>query len=374
MWVISDLHISDNFSLVDRAAIIKMLIYIRQNGIDSVIFNGDTFDFARTSTLPSGYKATKEELRYGLSHSIENAKEKMRLIIEANKDIFELLKLMISDGFSLIFLYGNHDSELRFGPVQEIIRNRIGAKVGEDLFFDVRYIVDGIIIEHGHQYDPENRVIYYNNDCCAEEYTFGYITSKYFGNIVEKECRLPPNDISAGEYFLWVFKNFGFGSIKFIYQYFVYAFKVLARSGVFFRYKSKYSVGELEATPLMSSFSKTVKRLYLVQVSLFIFVVIFMLSSLFFRELLPYALASLCASLIPLFGITNRRRLSYVLDSISKRLKDLYKVEKVIFGHNHILDSGPQELSYYSSVVFFNGSALMVLRVNSDSIDFEMII
>lgn len=374
MWIISDLHISDNFSFVDRSVIIKMLRHIQKGVKDSIIFNGDTFDFARTFTLPDGYKATKEELRYGLSHSIENAAEKMRLIVESNKEIFDLLELLISDGFTLVFLFGNHDSELRFSSVKKIIQDRIGAKVGENLFFDIRYIADGIVIEHGHQYDPENRIIYRDNDFYAEEYTFGYVSSKYFGNIVEKERRLPPNDASAGEYFLWVFRNFGFRSVRFIFQYFIYAFKVIARSGIFFRYKSKDSRGSLDAIPLMSSFPKTIKRLYLVQVSLFISVMIFIfLSLIFFPALLPYGLVSLCVSLIPLFGINNRKRLFYVLNTVSERLKELYQAEEVIFGHNHLSVSGSQELSYYSSIPFFDGSVLSVLKAKSGNIGFERI-
>ncbi len=374
MWIISDLHISTNFSLIEMPEIIKVLSYILKQEKDEIIFNGDTFDFARSSSIPEGYSATKTETKYGITPSTENAARKMQMIIDSNDEFFNILKLMIDNGFKLIFLYGNHDSELRYNSVQEVIKRRIGGVCGENLCYDIRYIKDGKIIEHGHQYDPENRIVY-SNDFYSEEYTFGYVTSKYFGNIIEREKRLPKNDASAGEYFLWVFKNFGIRSIRFIFQYFLYAFIVISRSGRWFRYRKEISDEPLIAEPLMSSLFKTIKRLYFVQVFLFIFLIIAStISFILFSSLFPYAFILLCLCLIPLFGINNKRRLKSIFDSVSLRLKEIYNAKQIIFGHDHYYSHRDAKSSYLSSVPFEDEYGLYILWVKSDQIIYERVL
>jgi UDP-2,3-diacylglucosamine pyrophosphatase LpxH len=363
MWILSDLHLSARLSLIDKGEVIRILGSISEHLPSQVVFNGDTFDFARTRDIPSDYSPTSFERKYGMSSSLENSIRRMQLIIENNPEIFEILKMMIEKGFVLVFIYGNHDSELRYPKVQKILSDRIGGIVGENLLFSHRVIDRNIWIEHGHQYDEENVMDYSGDSYVPEEYTFGYISTKYFGNIVESERRLPRNDASAGEYFIWVFKNFGLKSIRFIIQYFIYSFIVLSRSGIFFPFKEKANkIPYLYEYPIMVSFVRTIKRLYLIQVLMFLFFLFAIFITILIKSEMVYLpMMGLVVSMLPLFKINNRNRLHSKFGLVSHRLKEIYNVRFVVFGHNHY--STTEGAEYYSSVPSNTENGISILKV-----------
>jgi len=363
MWILSDLHLSSRFSLINKNNLLAILDKISSGSPDRLLFNGDAFDFARTRDIPSDYSPTPFERKYGMSSSLENSIRRMHLIIENNPEIFEILKKMIEKGFILVFIYGNHDSELRYPEVQKILSDRIGGIVGENLLFSHRVIDNNIWIEHGHQYDEENVMDYSGDSYVPEEYTFGYISTKYFGNIVESERRLPRSDASAGEYFIWVFKNFGLKSIRFIIQYFIYSFIVLSRSGIFFPFKEKVNkIPYLYESPIMVSFVRTIKRLYLIQVSLFLFSLIATLIVVLIKsEVIYVPVIGLMFSLFPLFKINNRDRLDRIFNSVADAIKNSHKIKFVVFGHNHY--SKTEGAEYYSSVPSNTENGFSILKV-----------
>ena len=349
--------------MINKNNLLAILDKISSGSPDRLLFNGDAFDFARTRDIPSDYSSTPFERKYGMSSSLENSIRRMHLIIENNPEIFEILKKMIEKGFVLVFIYGNHDSELRYPEVQKILSDRIGGIVGENLLFSHRVIDNNIWIEHGHQYDEENVMDYSGDSYVPEEYTFGYISTKYFGNIVERERRLPRNDASAGEYFIWVFKNFGLKSIRFIIQYFIYSFIVLSRSGIFFPFRDRRgeSTGNYE-TPLMSSFVRTINRLYLIQVLMFLFFLFAIFITILIKSEMVYLpMMGLVVSMLPLFKINNRNRLHSKFGLVSHRLKEIYNVRFVVFGHNHY--STTEGAEYYSSVPSNTENGISILKV-----------
>lgn len=364
MWIISDLHISDSFSLVDKSSIERILDFLKSRQPDKIIFNGDIFDFARVYNIPTGYIPSNTEIRYGLESSEQNAFLKMKMIIESNQYFFDGLRELIERGFDLIFLYGNHDSELRYKSVQSLIIEELNVNQNR-LFFGLTYNKDGIYVEHGHQHDPENRIVYADDNLPVEEYSFGYVTSRYFGNIIERERRLPRNDISAGEYFIWVFKNFGFKAFKFIFQYFVYSIIVLNKSGKKFILRNKYKKDDHFAIPIMSSLIMTIKRLYLVQVSFFIVFFMSLILTLLIKPAHFYfpALGFLIC-LIPLFSINNKNRVDRILNSASKNLRQIYNVDKIVFGHNHY-SKIDKESNYLSSTPQIINQNIFILHVSS---------
>ncbi len=365
MWIISDLHISDRFSLINRAEIERILDFLKNMDADEIVFNGDIFDFARVYNIPEGKIVSRRERRYGLASSEQNALLKMRMIIDSNKYFFDAIGILLKKGFKITFLLGNHDSELRYNSVQRLIEEAAGDSQ-KRLHFDKIYFKDGIYIEHGHQFDPENRLVYVDGALPSEEYSFGYVTSKYFGNIIEREKGLPRNDISAGEYFIWVFRNFGLRAFFFIFRYFIYAFIVLSRSGKnFFLSNGEYE-DDLYATPIMTSIRLTLKRLYLIQVSISILLLFILLLTLIIKPnhlYIPVLGFILC--IIPLFSINNRKKIDKILSDASQKLKINYNADKIVFGHNHYADMREWR-EYLSSKPILDDGNIYILRVSCE--------
>ncbi len=374
IWIISDLHISHNYSTLEKVDIELIFSFILKQPVSGIIFNGDTFDFARTYAIPAGYNPCNLEKKYGLNNNEENSIRKMQMIIDSNKYFFDMLKNLIEKGFKISFLYGNHDSELRLSSIQSLIVDRIGAQRSKDISFGINYQIGDVFISHGHQYDPENRIIYNSLDN-SEEYSFGYMTTKYFGNIVEKEKRLPRNDISAGEYFVWVFKNFKLRSFIFILQYFIYAIKVLKRSGSKFIKSNKEEEDDIYAKPLMSSIYMTIKRLYLIQVTAFLCMLLIMLIAVIFSMKKAFILmvsVGLLVCLIPLFKIGNRDNLGRLLNQAAHRLREIYKVVNIVFGHNHYALRSDKD-RYFSSIPFKDGFGLRILKYDNGNFSYQII-
>ncbi|MCX7944928.1 MAG: metallophosphoesterase [Deltaproteobacteria bacterium] len=372
MWFISDLHISHQSSYIEQNEIERILSYLYRQSPDKIIFNGDIFDFARTNLIPPSYVPTSAEKKYGLNPSKENSLLKMQMIVSSNEYFFDLLKALIQKGFKLYFVYGNHDSELRYDLVQKCIIDRVGASLEDNIFFVFSYSDDLVYVEHGHQHDPENFIVY-EAEKCPEEYSFGYLTTKYLGNFVERERELPRNDISAGEYLIWVFRHFGFKAFWFIYQYFVYSWKILTKckeTSIFSRIKQQKNNPVI---PIMSSFILSFKRLYLMQVTLFFIFFTFLVVSIIAKPSIIYIPMVLTTiSLLLLFKINNKERIYDLLRKAAMRIREETQIKYIVFGHNHYskrVDYG----AYLSSLVFKESNALYILRLKDGLLHYEKI-
>lgn len=116
-----------------------------------LVFNGDTFDLLKTS------------YRGGYPHHVTRdvAIDKMERVAAAHPAFFEALGefLAADDRRRAHFVLGNHDLELLFPAVQAVVRERIGAAVGDRVDFPGHSLTIGRMhVEHGSQLDPLFRV------------------------------------------------------------------------------------------------------------------------------------------------------------------------------------------------------------------------
>lgn len=82
--------------------------------------------------------------------------EKLHAIIEGHPIFFDSLRRFIDrPGCSLTYVIGNHDQEMMWESTKAIFENAVGQPVS---FKNTYYQVDGIHIEHGHQYEAANRI------------------------------------------------------------------------------------------------------------------------------------------------------------------------------------------------------------------------
>lgn len=124
-----------------------------------LVFNGDTFDFDTCFSGPEGREVPLE----GLPPTVEGSVYKMSKILADHPLLVSALARFLARGNRAIFVLGNHDRELHFPEVQEVLRARLvsaapagqGPGVATRIGFEPWFIhVPGVLYaEHGNQYD-----------------------------------------------------------------------------------------------------------------------------------------------------------------------------------------------------------------------------
>lgn len=124
-----------------------------------VIFNGDTFDFDLVYARPDTVRAPKE----GLPPTAPASVYKIERILDDHQPFVCALAGFLSRGNRIVLVMGNHDRELCFPEVQEVIRMRVAAKAPPGTGERVAAAIDfepwfvhrpGVLYaEHGQQYD-----------------------------------------------------------------------------------------------------------------------------------------------------------------------------------------------------------------------------
>jgi UDP-2,3-diacylglucosamine pyrophosphatase LpxH len=124
-----------------------------------LVFNGDTFDFDTCFTAPEGRVIPPE----GLPPTVDGSVYKMSKILSDHRVFVAALAGFLAKGNKAIFVLGNHDRELHFPEVQEVLRAALahaappgqGAEVAPRVGFEPWFIhVPGVLYaEHGNQYD-----------------------------------------------------------------------------------------------------------------------------------------------------------------------------------------------------------------------------
>lgn len=115
-----------------------------------LVFNGDTFDFLKVDYKNKYPHLINEEI----------AKHKFEKIYKAHKCFFDGLGDFLSFGKGTRkahFVVGNHDSELLFDSIQNLIIERAGGS--KNIHFPgFELDIGDVHIEHGSQYDPMFRI------------------------------------------------------------------------------------------------------------------------------------------------------------------------------------------------------------------------
>jgi UDP-2,3-diacylglucosamine pyrophosphatase LpxH len=130
----------------------------------SLILNGDVFDFDAPRVVGA------ESVHHDLPRSAEHAVPTIEAILRDHAIFVAALGRIVADGHTVVFVSGNHDPQMTLPEVRRVIaarviaaaRNALGDHAPEgDEPLAARVVfrawfhrtADGIIVEHGHQYD-----------------------------------------------------------------------------------------------------------------------------------------------------------------------------------------------------------------------------
>ena len=169
--VVSDLHLSaghepegnrleDFGSDREFAALMDELVAeSERDGTDvELIVNGDAFEMLQVPHVDDFDPAAVYAPEQYHSSSEEDSARKMAIIIDGHQTFFDALGRFIRIGpprRSATFVKGNHDLNLYWPAVQDLIRDATGVTGGRKslLSFEERCVSrEGIYVEHGNQY------------------------------------------------------------------------------------------------------------------------------------------------------------------------------------------------------------------------------
>ena len=400
--VLSDAHLRDGAARADDPALVVLLNDLRVGAPGRLILNGDFFDFVKVTAVPDDTAAltppvTSAERRYGLGTGESRSAWKAARILDANPRVVAALRALVDTGHEIVFLPGNHDTELKFGTVRAEVARRLDPGGTGRVSFPVWFYYEPgrVYVEHGSQYDRENAL----PDVAAPaaddgvRMPFGIVSSRYFANIIERRCGLPPSDMGPGGYFVWVFKNHGIRAFAAIARYFIFAAICLTGSGPSWRrgedrdgaqlealkddavrcgmdLAAALRIDALKAAPILASFRKTLLRLYLPQVSLTVALWIaafaILLAAPGHRWLAPLpifaSIAVLAAS-----GRLYRGRIRGRLEEAAASIAGILDVPCVVFGHDHNgIASRTDPGNFVSSVWRFGAGPARIVEIPAD--------
>ncbi|WP_426409241.1 hypothetical protein [Bradyrhizobium ganzhouense] len=168
-YVISDLHLGGRsagaagatdpgFAICTQGATIARFIRDLANGSSAdgsieLVINGDFLDFL---TEPSADSNSWTSL-----HSVESAALAFRRVCEREHLVFSALEHFLCRGNRLVMTLGNHDLELTYPVIRQLLRERLNVVNGTDfefIFDGEAYTVGDAVIEHGNRYDRYNQV------------------------------------------------------------------------------------------------------------------------------------------------------------------------------------------------------------------------
>ncbi len=125
-----------------------------------LILNGDVFDFdavMRQPDDPKQFKLHWLEKRRGLNAEEPKSKYKMEVILQDHQGWVASLREFILRGHRVVFIIGNHDIELHWPGVQQVIRQHLHLPDSHKehvRFCEWFYVSNGdTLFEHGNQYD-----------------------------------------------------------------------------------------------------------------------------------------------------------------------------------------------------------------------------
>ena len=140
-----------------RRMVDEILATVQPNDEVDLIFGGDFIEF-------EGPRVVNGELEAGHAPRTEaESVQTLERVLADHEVFFRAIADVVRAGHRVVFVVGNHDVQLSFPRVQELLRSHIAALVPElsDAEHNRRIRVrtwfyqtaDGIHVEHGHQYD-----------------------------------------------------------------------------------------------------------------------------------------------------------------------------------------------------------------------------
>jgi len=150
--VMSDLEmgagtLTDDFISDNALAQLMRSIGDKKHPVD-LVFNGDTFNFMLCPIGAGGCETYPRHIDKEVSIA------KLNRIARAHKKVFQSFHDFASLRKNrLFFIVGNHDPDLVFPEVQEALKNQIGGQKENIIFPGFHCDIEGVHMEHGHQYD-----------------------------------------------------------------------------------------------------------------------------------------------------------------------------------------------------------------------------
>ncbi len=181
-----------------------------------LLFNGDTFDLLRIEPDPTADppSSSEREKRFGPTHTPAQAAKTVSQILAGHAGFVRGVAQVLNAGYEVVILPGNHDIEVQWEPVQEVVRTALFAAVRERYGENAEAAATPLLsflqwfyhepgrcwIEHGCQYDPEN--------------SFRYLLRRSLANVPDN-LHETEQDLPLGNFFQRYLYNF-FGHITFI--------------------------------------------------------------------------------------------------------------------------------------------------------------
>lgn len=119
-----------------------------------LVLNGDVFDFDAPRVVEG------ESVFHDLPRTAENAVPAIEAMLDDHTVFVAALGRVLADGHEVVFVSGNHDVLLTLPEVRAVVTERLVASAGTEaarsrvIFRSWFHLTpDGILLEHGHQYD-----------------------------------------------------------------------------------------------------------------------------------------------------------------------------------------------------------------------------
>lgn len=205
-------------------------LHERSNGHDvELVLNGDIFDFDSVTALPTDapFKIDWLERHRGLYPEEEKSIFKIQRILEDHHIWVEALRWFILRGHRVVFIAGNHDLEIHWDSVKQVIVSKLDLpqEFKDSVRFSEWFYIsnEDTLIEHGNQYDPycvcldpvNPFIRRYNR--VELRLPFGNIACRYLGNGMGF---FNPHVESAFQMTMWEY-------LKFFFKYIVRAQPVI---------------------------------------------------------------------------------------------------------------------------------------------------
>jgi UDP-2,3-diacylglucosamine pyrophosphatase LpxH len=119
-----------------------------------VVLNGDIFDFDAPRVIDG------QSVFHDLPRTAQHAVPAIAAMLDDHPIFVAALGRLLADGHDVVFVSGNHDVLLTLPEVRAIVTDRLMAEAGPDarrekILFRAWFhrTPDGVVLEHGHQYD-----------------------------------------------------------------------------------------------------------------------------------------------------------------------------------------------------------------------------
>ncbi len=199
--VVSDLHLGGGDRLDDFSADREFADFVSTYVVTEpteLILAGDTFEFLQVTL------ADVPDFEW----TPRAAERRLTAILDAHPLVLDaLVSFVRHDGMYLTLLVGNHDFEIHYRSAKHVLARRMELAVDDPrIRFGIRYIGEGIFIEHGNQFEAWNSFVRFDGISQPFELVRGTLAVKNVINPLERApLPIAPfiDNVKPSSAFLW---------------------------------------------------------------------------------------------------------------------------------------------------------------------------